>query len=108
MRFSCCICVVRHSLALPRIRHAPRRADAGRAGALDGAKDEHAVLPIMGEGPAILPSESKKIPRHDRQHDNDLRSGEDARPARSGEHGSLHVSLAQPHGQARYSILSSV
>ena len=30
------------------------------------------------------PAKSKKIPRHDRQHDNNLRSGGDARPARSG------------------------
>jgi hypothetical protein len=47
--------------ALPRITHAPTRTDAAEQVHWDGAKDEDTVLPIMGEGPAALPSESKRF-----------------------------------------------
>jgi hypothetical protein len=43
---------------LPRIPHAPTPTEQVHR---DSARDEHAVLPIMGEGPAILPGESKRF-----------------------------------------------
>ena len=90
--------------ALPRITHAPTRADAAEQVHWDSARDEHAFLPIMEEGPATLPSEIEKLQWHDRQDDNDL--AERRRRSACKERG--RSSLAQPHSQARYSILSSV
>jgi hypothetical protein len=86
---------------LSRITHAPTPAEQVHR---DGARDEHAVLPIMEEGPATLPSEIEKLQWHDRQDDNDL--AERRRRSACKERG--RSSLAQPHSQARYSILSSV
>ena len=42
--------------ALPRTTHALRVPMPAEQVHWDGAKDEDAVLPIMGEGPAALPS----------------------------------------------------
>jgi hypothetical protein len=39
-------------------RRAPMPADQVH---WDGARDEHAILPIVGEGPATFPSESKRF-----------------------------------------------
>jgi hypothetical protein len=80
--------------ALPRITHVPTRTDAAEQVHWDGAKDEDTVLPIMGEGPAALPSESKRFRGTTARTITTYGAEETFGLQGAGGRGSLHVSLA--------------